>query len=99
MHIPKFSVDINHLLLQGDRAYERDGTLLTLSRDMKHDILQRVAETIYSFKAYPDPDEYISVAKALVANHPCLSERHYDEPWLGWVTYLKTKMNNFRTKL
>ena len=99
LHIPKFSVDVNHLLLQANRAYEREGTLLTLTRDMKHDILHRLAETIYSFKAYPNEEEYISVAKALVANHPCLSERHYDVPWQGWVTYLKTKMNNFRSKL
>ena len=48
---------------------------------MKHDILQHLADTIYSFKAYSNQDEYISVAKALIANHPCLSERGYDQPW------------------
>lgn len=51
--IPDFSVDINYRLREGDLLHMRDGTYLSASRDMKHEILQKLAECMYSFKALP----------------------------------------------
>lgn len=55
--------------------YLRDGTYLKVTKDMKHDILERLAEIIYGYKAYPTKEEFEVVAKALVAEHPCLKEQ------------------------
>lgn len=66
---------------------------------MKHEILQKLAETMYSFKAYPTMKNFEAVAKALVQTHPCLRERGSSCGCAGWVNSLKFKMGNYRTKL
>lgn len=45
--IPNFSVDVEYRLRQADLAFMKDET----PRDMKHDILEKLAETMYCFKA------------------------------------------------
>ncbi|KAF7647225.1 hypothetical protein LDENG_00175800, partial [Lucifuga dentata] len=72
--IPSFSVDVEYRLRQGDLAFMKDGTHMTPSRDMKHDILEKLAETMYSFKAYPEDDDFSSVAETLISKHPGLTE-------------------------
>ncbi|XP_072568838.1 uncharacterized protein [Paramormyrops kingsleyae] len=96
--IPNFSVDVEYRLRQADLAFMKDGTRMTLQRDLKHDILEKLAETMYSFKAYPKDDDFISVAKALISKHPCLTEPG-PHGWYGWKNSLKFKMANYRTKL
>ncbi|XP_034037397.1 uncharacterized protein LOC117520189 [Thalassophryne amazonica] len=76
----------------------RDRVPFTQSRDMKHDILEKLAETMYSFKAYPD-DDFSSVAKSLVSKHLSLTEPGPKPGWYGWKNSLKFKMANYRTKL
>lgn len=44
--IPNFSVDVEYRLRQADHLYMRDGLPMTPSREMKHDILEKLAETI-----------------------------------------------------
>jgi len=66
---------------------------------MKRDILQKLAHTVYAFKAYPSDAEVESVANALVAKYPCLSEKGTKGGWAGWKNSLKFKMGNFRTSL
>ena len=56
--IPNFSVDVGYRLIQADLAFMKDGTRMTLPREMKHDILEKLAERIYSFKAYPEDDDF-----------------------------------------
>lgn len=97
--IPNFSVDVEYRLRQGDLTFLKDGTRMTPSRDMKHDILQKLAVTMYSFKAYPEDDDFSSVAKALISKHPGLSEPGPQPGWYGWKNSLKFKMGNYRTKL
>ena len=65
---------------------------------MKHDILEKLAETMYIFKAYPKDDDFSSVAKALISKHPCLTEPG-PHRWYGWKNSLTFKMANYRTKL
>ncbi|XP_048859457.1 uncharacterized protein LOC125726959 [Brienomyrus brachyistius] len=97
--IPDFSVDINYRLRQGDLLHMRDGIYLTVSRDMKHEILQKLAECMYSYKAYPTDEDFAEVATALINKHPCLREQGSLTGCGGWKNSLKFKMGNYRSKL
>ncbi|XP_056609966.1 uncharacterized protein LOC130426962 [Triplophysa dalaica] len=98
--IPDFSFDVNHRLRQGDLLYTRNGTYhLMVSKDMKHEILHKLAECIYSFKAYPTDKDFAEVAKALINKHPCLREKGSCTGYYGWKNSLKFKMGNYRSKL
>lgn len=97
--IPKFSVDVEYRLRQGNLRYLSDATYLRVTKELKHDILEKLAESMYTFKAYPTNEEFQSVAKALVQTHPCLKETGSPSGWDGWKNSLKFKMGNFRTKM
>ncbi|XP_078020836.1 uncharacterized protein LOC144459906 [Epinephelus lanceolatus] len=97
--IPKFSVDVEYRLRQGNLLYLRDGTHLNVTKELKHDILEKLAETIYAFTAYPEKEHFEAVAKALVQTHPCLKESGSSSGWDGWKNSVKFKMGNYRTKM
>ncbi|KAI4876907.1 hypothetical protein NFI96_030219, partial [Prochilodus magdalenae] len=97
--VPSFSVDIEYRLRQGNQIYMRDGKLMSVSRDMKHDILQKLAEEMYKYSAYPQDEHFTEVAKALVSKHPCLAEPGSSTGCHGWKNSLKFKMGNLRSKL
>lgn len=97
--LPTFSSDVELKLKLGNEAYLKDGSLLNMNKDMKSDILDKLAEAIYAIKAYPNSDEYNAVAKALIERHPCLKEPGSSCGWYGWKFSLKFKMGNFRQKL
>lgn len=97
--IPEFSVDVNFRLRQGDLAYMKDGTRMDVSRDMKHVILETLAETMYKYTAYPTEEHCKEVASALIAKHPCLKEAGSPTGYCGWKNSIKFKMGNFRTKM
>lgn len=97
--IPKFSVSVEYQLRQGNLTYLRDATYLKISKDLKHCILDRLAEAIYSYKAYPEDEDIDDVAKALVAEHPCLKERGSSSGYQGWKNSLKFKMGNYRNDM
>ncbi|KAL6457314.1 hypothetical protein MHYP_G00342770, partial [Metynnis hypsauchen] len=97
--IPKFSVDVEYRLHQGNLLYLRDETCLKVTKELKHDILEKIAETMYAFKVYPTKQDFESVAKALVQAHPCLTESGSPSGWDGWKNSLKFKMGNYRTKM
>lgn len=97
--IPNFSVDVGYRLRQADLVCLRDGTYLNTPRDMKHSILEKLAEAIYTFDAYPSEERIHSVALALISKHPCLKEPGSPDGCSGWKNSLKFKMGNYRTKL
>lgn len=97
--IPKFSVDVEYRLRQGNLLYLRDATYLKVTKELKHDILEKLAETIYIFDPYPTIKDLGDVAKALVETHPCLKEAGSSSGWGGWKHSLKFKMGNYRTKM
>lgn len=97
--IPKFPVDVEYRLRQGNLLYLRDGTYLKVTKELKHDILEKLAETMYALKAYPTKEEFETVAKALVQTHPCLKETGSPSGCDGWKNSLKFKMGNYRTKM
>ena len=68
---------------------------MTPPRDMKHDILEKLGETMYSFKTYCRDDDFSSVAKALISKHPCLTEPGPQPGWYDWKNSLKFKMANY----
>ncbi len=43
-----------------------------MSAALKHEILEKLSETMYSFKAYPDKEHFEEVAAALIKKQPCL---------------------------
>lgn len=94
--IPRFPVDVEFRLRQ---ANLQDKTYLNVPRDMKHTILEKLAEEMYKFEAYPNEEQINSVALALVSKHPCLQERGSPDGCSGWNHSLKFKMGNYRTKL
>lgn len=98
-YVPEFSVDVNFRLRQGDLAYMKDGTRMEVSRDMKHVILEKLAETVYKYTAYPTEEQCREVAAALIAKHPCLKEAGSPTGYCGWKNSFKFKMGNFRTKM
>jgi len=96
---PVFSYDVEFVLKQGNCDFVKHGKTLRLKRDQKHDILEKVASTIYSFKAYPSDNEFVKAAEALVTKHPCLKETGSKKGYDGWKNSLKYKMGNLRNKL
>lgn len=92
MYIPKFSVDVEYRMRQENLVHLRDGIHLIPSKELKHDILERLAETIYALKAYPTNAEFEAVASALVRAHPCLKEQGSVYGWSSWKNGLKFKM-------
>lgn len=70
--IPEFSVYIAQILRQADLLHLQNGTYLKLNREIKHEILEKLAESMYTYTAYPTNAQYLSVAQALVSKHPSL---------------------------
>lgn len=66
---------------------------------MEHEILQKLAECMYSYKAYPTDEDFAEVATALINKHPCLREQGSSTGCGGWKNSLKFKMCNYRSKL
>ncbi|XP_019205875.1 uncharacterized protein LOC102075923 [Oreochromis niloticus] len=96
--IPDFSYDIDLALEAGKQAYENDGTLLN-NPSVTSSILEKLAETIFGFTAYPTGVQILAVAEALVAKYPCLKEPGSFNGLYGWQQRIKYKMGNYRAKL
>ncbi|CAL9698769.1 unnamed protein product [Knipowitschia caucasica] len=97
--IPKFSLDTELQLEKGNAEYKSSKTRFTHSTKTKSNILERIAEEIFKFKAYPTDSDFSEVAEALIQKHPCLSEPGSYNGCYGWKQRLKTKMGNYRTLL
>lgn len=60
--IPTFSVDVEYRLMQADLLFMSEGTYLKVSKEVKHEILERLAESMYSYTAYPTAAQFQSVS-------------------------------------
>ncbi|XP_037643954.1 uncharacterized protein LOC119498908 [Sebastes umbrosus] len=96
--IPTFSYNTEMALRQGNEKFLKDGTLLT-SPSVKSDILERLAEAMFSYTAYPNDPQRAAVAQALIEKHPCLREPGSYNGCYGWQQSLKYKCANYRSKL
>jgi len=72
---------------------------ISLTRDMKIEILDKIAQAVFEVKAYPDQDQIESVASALISRHPCLREPGSETGYDGWKMHIKYKLGNYRSKL
>lgn len=87
------------LLQAGNDTYERDGTVLH-NPAVTSDILETLADFIFSYTASPTGLQISAVVEALVKKYPCLNEPATSCSSLyGWQQRLKYKMNNYRSKL
>lgn len=97
--IPTFTYDVELLLQDGNQAYENNGTVLTNS-SLKSKVLETLADTIFSYTAYPNGLQRIAVVEALLQKHPCLKEPETSVSGMyGWLQRLRNKMGNHRSKL
>lgn len=97
--IPQFKYESELQLEKANADYKTNATLLDPSPKLKSNILERLAEEILKFKAYPSDNDLNDVAEALVKTHPCLREQGSFNGCYGWKISLKYKMANLRTKL
>uniref|UniRef100_A0AAQ6AI23 Sterile alpha motif domain-containing 3-like n=1 Tax=Amphiprion ocellaris TaxID=80972 RepID=A0AAQ6AI23_AMPOC len=86
------------LLQAGNDTYKRDGTVLN-NPAVTSDILETIADSIFSYTAYPTGLQILAVVEALVKKYPCLKEPATSFSGLyGWQQCLKCK-SNYRSKL
>ncbi|ROL53305.1 Retrotransposon-derived protein PEG10 [Anabarilius grahami] len=97
--IPCFSYDVDLKLQKANEEYEKNGKSLTVSRDILMEVLGKLAEAIYIFKAYPKDTDLKKVASALIEKHPCLKRPGSETGCEGWTLSLKNKMQNYCQKL
>lgn len=72
---------------------------LSVTQDMKMEILDKLAQEMFALKAYLDKDQIESVASQLVSKYPCLREPGAGTGYSGWITSIKYKLGNYRSKL
>lgn len=83
--VPTFAFDVELKLQDGNAEYEKNNTHLKLTRDLKHDILEKLASTLYGFKAYPNDKEIATTAEALVTKLAELFGGSRFRNWVEWV--------------
>lgn len=96
--IPEFAYDTELILKSANDEFKNSGTLLN-NPCVKSDILEKLAEKIFQYCAYPTSQQICTVAEALIQKHPCLKEPGSFSGFYGWQTRLKYKMGNYRSKL
>ncbi|KAL3999200.1 beta-galactoside alpha-2,6-sialyltransferase (sialyltransferase 2) [Sarotherodon galilaeus] len=97
--IPKFSHDVELKLCKANVTYEKSKKGLGVTRDMKMEILDKIAEAVFEIKAYPEKEELESVLSAMVLKYPCLKEPGSITGYEGWTASIKHKLGNYRSKL
>lgn len=55
--IPNFSYDVELRLRKANEVYEETDKDLSVPREMKSHILEKIPEAIFALKAYPHPEE------------------------------------------
>lgn len=96
--IPKFSYDVELKLSKANVMYEKCKKGLAVTRDVKMEILDKIAEAVFEIKSYPEK-ELESVASGLVLKYPCLMEPSSITGYEGWKASIKHKLGNYRSKL
>uniref|UniRef100_A0A4W6E0B6 Uncharacterized protein n=1 Tax=Lates calcarifer TaxID=8187 RepID=A0A4W6E0B6_LATCA len=96
--VPRFAYDTELLLASGNEAFKKDGIPLNFTSILP-DILERLAESVFQYVAYPTSAQFVDVDEALIQKHPCLKEPGSYNGYYGWQQRLKYKMASYRTKL
>ncbi|KAJ4924080.1 hypothetical protein JOQ06_000321 [Pogonophryne albipinna] len=96
--VPTFSYDVDVSLEAGNQAYQKDGTLLSNPR-LRSSVLEKLAEEIFRYTAYPTGVQVLTVLEALLEKYPCLKEPGSFNGMYGWQQRIRYKMGNYRAKL
>ncbi|KAI4807937.1 hypothetical protein KUCAC02_027709, partial [Chaenocephalus aceratus] len=96
--VPTFSYDVDVSLEAGNQAYQKDGTLLSNPR-LRSSVLEKLAEEIFRYTAYPTGVQVLAVLEALLEKYPCLKEPGSFNGMYGWQQRIRYKMGNYRSKL
>lgn len=81
--VPRFACETELVLASGNEAFKKDGIQLNFTTILP-DILEKLAESIFQYVAYPTSAQLSDVAEALIQKHPCLKEP-------GWMLWMATK--------
>lgn len=93
------SHDVELKLRKGYESYEKTKIGIDVSRDMKIEILDKIAQVAFYINAYLDHDELKSIASALILKYTCLKEPGKGRGYEGWLVSIRNKLNNYRAKL
>lgn len=96
--IPTFSFDVEQQLQAGNRAFLKDGALLN-SPSVISSILEKLAEVVFGYTAYPTGIQILMVVRALIQKFPCLREPGSFNGLHRWQQRMTWKMGNYRAKL
>ncbi|XP_028297007.1 uncharacterized protein LOC114458826 [Gouania willdenowi] len=96
--IPRFSYNVEMQLQQGNESFRDTGNQLKIAPGLKSEILEKLAEEIFLYTAYPQNYQIDDVAGALIKKFPCLKEQSATG-YYSWMISLKYKMANYRTKM
>ncbi|XP_027008640.2 uncharacterized protein LOC113646527 isoform X1 [Tachysurus fulvidraco] len=97
--IPTFSYDVETILQKANDYFKSNGTHLHNS-SINSNVLEKLAEQIFSYTAYPTGLQILAVVEALLNKHPCLKEPGTSFSGMyGWQHRFKYKMANYRSKL
>ena len=97
--IPQFSHDVELQLKEEKNKYTKDGSVMVISKGLKTDNLDTLADIMSKISAYPVRQHYERVARALIEKHPCLRDPGSEKGWYSWFHTLKFKLGNYRQKL
>lgn len=96
--IPTFSFDTELVLQASNEAYRKDCTLLN-NPAVKSNILEKLADCIFIYTAYPSQAQREHVAEALVVKHPCVRDPVSFSGLYSWHNSWKYKLGNYRAKV
>ncbi|XP_034017420.1 sterile alpha motif domain-containing protein 3 [Thalassophryne amazonica] len=96
--VPNFAYDTELVLASGNENFKNDGIQLNFATILT-DILEKLAESIFLYVAYPTSVQLADVAEALIQKHPCLKEPGSYNGCYAWQQRLKYKMASYRSKL
>lgn len=96
--IPELAYEVEVCLQRGMEEYNKNGARLNSTKIRSH-ILEKLAEAIFKYTAYPTGAHFADVAEALIQKYPCLKEAGSYSGFYGWQQSIKNKMSNYRTKL
>lgn len=80
--IPRFSYDVEMQLQRGNERFRETGSLLKITPGLKSDIMEKLAEEIFQYSAYPQNYQIDDVAVALVKKFP------FERAFCLWVLCL-----------
>lgn len=94
--IPTFPFDVEQQAR--NQAFLKDGTPLS-HPSLTSSILEKLAEVVFCYTAYPTGIQILTVVEALIKEFPCLREPGSFNGLYGWQKTMKWKMGNYRAKL